>query len=434
MVTPAATRWNTRVVTPCPWLLSLPPAVLGLALAGLVLLAAPSASAMPMFARKYNMACTDCHDALVYPRLNAAGFKFRRAGFRMPEQIGKEEAADYRVTDYFSGRIRFSYAVEHERQSGESDTSASFELDGVTLYPVTGSFEKHWATEAEISFSGEGVELENTYLRGAWGEMRAWIEARAGLFHTLEGFGASDRPIGVSAPLLLTESAVQNQDTLFRIREPDRLGAELGVQWRDLSVSVFALNPLSTEVSDGELEAIGFEPPAGNGRVDFVAFANQLLGERSGVSAYYTHGSIRLPVDPDAFVAGTDEQTWRNNYDRIAVFGSAGLSRVMVLGGAGLGFDQARDPATGNRSRFTSRGAFLEGDLAFGAHVVSYVRVDWFDPSASADTNDRFGATGGAVLYTDWISLLPELQYRYQRDPAGNLTVLNAVVQARAIY
>ena len=43
---------------------------------------------MPNFARKYSMSCNGCHTTI--PRLNQTGFDFRKAGFRMPSEIGQE--------------------------------------------------------------------------------------------------------------------------------------------------------------------------------------------------------------------------------------------------------------------------------------------------------------------------------------------------------
>lgn len=63
---------------------------------------------MPSFTRKYRVPCEACHDAPTYPRLNDFGYKFRRAGFRLPEEIGQDVSADFNLGDYFAGRIQVS--------------------------------------------------------------------------------------------------------------------------------------------------------------------------------------------------------------------------------------------------------------------------------------------------------------------------------------
>ena len=77
-----------------------------------------TANAMPQFARKFKLPCAACHDALTFPRLNDVGYKFRRAGFRMPENIGKEELTDFSMADYFSARAQADSTTDVTSQSG----------------------------------------------------------------------------------------------------------------------------------------------------------------------------------------------------------------------------------------------------------------------------------------------------------------------------
>jgi hypothetical protein len=55
-----------------------------LAAVGVALLNAPSAEAIPAFARKYATSCQTCHT--VFPKLNAFGTAFRLSGYRMPKE------------------------------------------------------------------------------------------------------------------------------------------------------------------------------------------------------------------------------------------------------------------------------------------------------------------------------------------------------------
>lgn len=70
---------------------SLDPAVAGaLAAAAVLLAASPPARAVPLFARKYGVACSSCHE--VWPRLNDFGQRFRDNGYRM--KGGKDEPVE----------------------------------------------------------------------------------------------------------------------------------------------------------------------------------------------------------------------------------------------------------------------------------------------------------------------------------------------------
>ena len=53
----------------------------------LTFLAPPAGHALPLFARKYEMPCTQCH--LAFPRLNAFGMQFRQNGYRVGDEKGQ---------------------------------------------------------------------------------------------------------------------------------------------------------------------------------------------------------------------------------------------------------------------------------------------------------------------------------------------------------
>lgn len=393
---------------------------------------------MPMFARKYRLACATCHDAPAIPRLNATGYKFRRAGFRMPEQIGEEESSDFSLGDYFSGRVQADLTADTTNEQPEEPssrkTNATFSGE-VSLYPLTGSFQKHWATETEIALEPGGApEIENAYLRGVWGDSDRWVELRAGIFHPLEGFGGSDRPLAVTAPLFESQGAGSAQDTLFRLDELNRIGGEAGIEWGNTSLSVQIVNGLQTVAREGEVVAEGTVPGVGR-RADVVVFANQVLGARSGVSAFWAHGATRPPIDTVAFAEGSSQATWRNAYDRLALFGACGASWFTALAGAELGFDQSRDLATGKKSRFSSHGLFAEGDVALGGSATAFVRLDHFDPSNQTATGTQNAATLGAVLHEQWVLATPEFQYKLtSRESGPERRDAVVVLRVAAIY
>src|SRR5688572_22329122 len=62
------------------------------------------ASAMPMFARRYGVPCSTCHTSP--PRLNETGYRFRAAGFRMPEELGKNVETSNKLTDHIGFRLQ----------------------------------------------------------------------------------------------------------------------------------------------------------------------------------------------------------------------------------------------------------------------------------------------------------------------------------------
>src|SRR5262245_50985032 len=63
------------------------------------------AMGMPMFARRYGVPCSTCHTSP--PRLNETGFRFRAAGYRMPEELGKPiENKNFKITDHIGFRLQ----------------------------------------------------------------------------------------------------------------------------------------------------------------------------------------------------------------------------------------------------------------------------------------------------------------------------------------
>ena len=69
---------------------------------------------MPLFARRFNVACNFCHTTI--PRLNYTGYKFRAAGFRMPEDIGTESKKKFELGDFFSARIQSRFDMQATNQ------------------------------------------------------------------------------------------------------------------------------------------------------------------------------------------------------------------------------------------------------------------------------------------------------------------------------
>src|SRR5438128_10160340 len=173
-------------------------------------------NAMPNFSRKLGVPCSTCHTTI--PRLNEVGYKFRAAGFRMPESIGKEEEKKFELGDFFAGRVQARYDTQVTNQPngaavanvvggvpGSRTRTNAFSYLETTVYPLTGSWGKYFGSLSELSFSPEDFfEVENAYVRVAKGNENRFFTARAGVFHPWEGFGASDRPFSNGRTLFQT--------------------------------------------------------------------------------------------------------------------------------------------------------------------------------------------------------------------------------------
>jgi hypothetical protein len=298
----------------------------------LLLFSSTVANAMPLFARKLGVSCEVCHTTI--PRLNETGYKFRAAGFRLPEMIGKSEEKKIELGDYFSGRLQARFDVQKTNQpngapvanvlggvAGPRTTSTSFNFMEFTLYPITGAWGKYFGSLAELSTSPEDVfEIENAYVRVVYGNAKRFFTSRIGIFHPWEGFGASDRPYSNVRPLFQTNpisAGGRGVPTVFQPWGLDEAGVEIGadinklslraavlggnlVRWND-EAKAFLPFPAQTGPWKGANQAVAaltkpFDSPAHN-TPDFSANATYLLHSNGGaITLLYYHGNVATPT------------------------------------------------------------------------------------------------------------------------------------------
>jgi hypothetical protein len=375
------------------------------AAAAVFLTAAGSALGMPMFSRKYKVECAYCHT--VIPKLTEAGFQFRAAGFRTPEEIGKwdeKEKFNFVVGDYDSVRTQARYDLSRTDNAGVVSTTNQLTHFELTLYPLTGSFLGNYSSLFEISLAaGESPEAENAYGRGNWKLGPGHFSARLGIFHPFEGYGASDRPLGIARPLFQTTGGNFNQPTFFTPwTSPttggsfDQAGLELGYTVNRTAFRATLFNGLSFSDEEGTLvPATGLSGsdskvkgrPSYNSK-DIQLFFTQILTDNGGgVSLYYYSGVDDLPV-----VGSSDAVFFKNSFDRYAAYASYPVGPVLLLGGYLGGRDDTFTSSAGYGSRNKVKGYFGEADY-LGPNLLGVAgRYDSFDPSdrKSADKRTRY--------------------------------------------
>jgi hypothetical protein len=303
-----------------------------------VVVGGSNAYAMPMFSRKLGVPCETCHTTI--PRLNETGYKFRAAGFRLPETIGKEEEKKFDLGDFFSARVQARYdaqvtnqpngaAVANVRNPSNPLTTVilprvqtnSFNYMETTLYPLSGSWGKYFGSLSELSFSPEDFfEVENAYVRFAKGNADRFFTARAGIFHPWEGFGASDRPFSNARTLFQTNPISAGGRGVPYVFQPwglDEVGLEVGGEVKKLSVRAAILGgtfmrwdneakaflpfPAQTGPWKGANQAVAalgkpFNSVAHN-TPDFSAIATYILHpDGGGISLLYYRGNIATPT------------------------------------------------------------------------------------------------------------------------------------------
>jgi len=388
--------------------------------------------AMPMFSRKLGVSCATCH--ISPPRLNETGYRFRAAGFRMPEMIGEKDEAPFNFWDYISGRVQVRYDAIRTKVGAQKTTSHDTVLQAVEIYPFTGSWGKYLSTNFKVTFAPDkDPAIENANFKVNVGNAKRYFSVRAGIFHPFDGFGASDSPATISRPLFQTSTANFNENTFFTTWGFDQAGAEVGFDYRKTSIRAAVLNGLVLDDKNG-----GFVPFAAQGgpltrssplkrdhnQPDFQLFVNQALHpEGGGLSLYYYHGNLILPV-------ANNNNSFRNNFDRAAVYGSYPIVKHLHLL---AGFQHGRDH-TANGGTFTSEGAFAEAAVPIYRLTEAGVRYDWFDPARNKANNEVEGVT---VFVNAWfyqqVRIVAEYQHKNTKRGDAPKSV-NDTFQIRFIY
>src|SRR5262245_8159616 len=139
-----------------------------LAAAGVVLLMAPSAEAIPAFARKYATSCQTCH--IAFPKLNAFGTAFRLNGYRMPketEEMIKEKPISL-------GAPAYKKLWPHAIWPGEISSSVPLAIN-IKLADVNTSALNDDGTVSEIKNDFQFPQEVNIFAGGTLGDHVSYL-------------------------------------------------------------------------------------------------------------------------------------------------------------------------------------------------------------------------------------------------------------------
>ena len=384
--------------------------------------------AMPMFARKYEMNCQSCHT--VIPKLNETGMMFRASGWRPQADIGTEDKGNNEMGNITSARIqgRYDLSSKEDKNGGKTyvNQETFFEL---TVYPLTGAFNKNWSSLVELTFAPEEVaEIENGYVRGNWqaGADRVF-SSRFGIFHPFEGYGASDRPASISRPLFqttLAKDAKAGKTFVFTPWGLDQAGLEFGYDMKRTLVRGTIFNGISYEqdaagkavaipAQGGGLQKDPTRPSYGNNDVQVTA-TQILTPDGGGATLLYYMGAVDLPVSGVAAVAPFTQ----DKFYRATAYASYPLvKKLMLLGGYQTGEDKYHDALKVEQTSKTS-GYFGELNYSAPRDFMVAGRYDWFDPSDNAD-QDQTTAYTVAVNKPAYNGLQFIAEYQYKESEQG---------------
>ena len=337
------------------------------ALAVIAAIVTPSeAHAIPAWARKYNMNCSGCHYPAP-PRLNAAGLRFRWAGYRMPEEIG-EAATVTQISNYISarGQVAFNF----QKQTGQSAETA-FDAEEATLF-YGGPFGKNFTGWFEFERGMGGEFGLASQVGGVWGGEHSYRGFKVGMGHWLANVGIAgfDRMVGFSQPLPLEGPVTAAVPFQFA---GDRSGGEVFWATERNRISALVLDPIPG--AGGEIST----------RKDFAVTDQLILDKRGGGIMFAGYFGSQLGVD-------TSATTVRSSYWRVAVSASRVFGNVEVLGGAVLARDS--DLPVGGSSPFVSDQMKGSGYWASGQYFVPNSKMTLFGRYEFVDPNTDVAADG----------------------------------------
>lgn len=379
------------------------------------------AQATSAWARRYNADCSMCHT--MYPRLNPAGQKFRRLGYRMPDEfdqgdskVSMEELS--KTTNYLAARGRPRVALNKTKGAA---TDFRFQMDDVTLFyagPVSRNASFFFELPFEPSEGHAFLEVGQVLLN--FGKSDSFFFLRTGQFHQLSGvgYGGLDRPIGLSR-----SSLVGTTINGFRPRQ-DGIGFETGY-----SVDTFTgLIQVTNGITATGGSALDNNDP--NKAKDFKALLEYMIPNHDGsVSLAYVSGKGPTPQNNAGAVVAGAENT---KYNRVYLFAdytfdSIGLKPIV---GGSVGYDNQFVSGIGSAAAAlvtadTSRSilGFAELDQKISKSVYGVGRFDMFDATNKAggtNATSRTWSGSGALVWSFQDYLRTTAEYQLTDNKAGN--------------
>ncbi len=386
---------------------------------GLVLTTIRDSEAIPAWARKYGVDCSMCHYAAV-PRLNSFGQKFRWAGYRMPDEFGKEQDVT-RVGDFFATRVRARFEYENPEEKIER---TEFTLHDATIF-YAGPFTKNFSGFVEAEFEPEDGSTEISLigqLQGVFGTADRFFSIRMGQMHVLQrvGVGGLDRPTGISTtPVHSATLTVNSLDPLgdtagLKISE-DQKGLELAYVHGSNRFLVLVLNGLD-EGAKGKNKNFDIDPDK-----DYLIAYERILDDlASGFTAFYYQGTRHSTFNtglPQTLEGRFDFSRLGANASKIFPIGPVNFE---VQGGYIRSYDNVPSEAGG---KDVEGHAFYVESQQFltGPEITFLERYSLIEQNAALNNSRRHDLTAGVVLPVQtWLRVAAE--YTYTDDRATGLS------------
>ena len=330
----------------------------GLAL-GLTMVAG-DALAVPAFARRYEVACSACHQ--IFPKLNRIGERFKERGFRFENEKSFDRSAWLKSAP-ISGRLQGTRYIPEDR-----DPSNAGYLKVLSAGNVGPRF-SYWIDDAWRRSGGstQHVEPDNAWVRL---DLKPAVKlyARAGRFELDVPFTQTRTPHLLPYSVYGINTGLESDAIGFH-QQGLEIGGELGRT--HLSAALVQGRNFQPNVDLAKASGVG-DP----GRFDanlFLRASRQISESRVGAFAYIGRNDIvarlnatQVGVARDGILRfGVDGNTWiwKINVYGVAVYGRNSNSVLSLAAPAGT-----RD-ALGFASGFLAADYHLRKDMAVTAQL-----------------------------------------------------------------
>ena len=350
-----------------------------LAAATLLALRPGPAGAVPVFARKYGLNCTNCHSG--FPRLNDWGQRFRANGYRLPGRE-REEKTVLESPPPFA--LRTSYGYTHERfYGGAAGTAASgFRVHGLDLLSAgviaphisyLMVYPPHLADSRGVPGQEGTIEMASVVFSGLGSP---WLNVRAGRFEPAYAAFSVKRHLTIT-PYEVYDYGFPGGSPFSDTRE----GLEFTGSGRGFAYAAGVVNGSATNrPDDGPSDAYA------RAAVVIGAGEGQTAGQRIGVTGYL--GRTRPLAGIDAL----------QTFSRFGVDASLNLKQVNLAAQWLYAQDQ-KELWPGLADDVCWSGFFTELSWQPLVECVAFARYDQVNSPAEIGQEDVFRLTGGGRYY-----------------------------------
>ena len=422
--------------------LSIPALVVGLLL---VLFTPRPTSAVPMFARRYNLKCYACHT--IPPMLNENGYMFERLGFHLPPAL-QPDHAPVKISELVKAEPKWrlsnnaslavvdgSYSAERTRTEGSAPSSTSaFQIGSWNAYfggwiPNTNFF--YYAEDDIVTGGSSDNTLMNAIFGYAGGTARSSWYAEAGRMHLQVAQGT--RAAEVYSLLPTSPLLFENMGPTNFVFDQSPVGAQVGYTWASpkyKNVLAATLMVTNGDNADGS-EILG---PSDRNSKDVWFDADWWYAPESGVTFLDYYGRKDQIQNPGL----SNQFTFTPVIRRQGIFANYRLFHPInldILGGYMHGRDNWLFTLGGSPEHYLSDGYFCEADYYIRRGLALVGRYDGLHQELTGGSGRTFihdWTVGAEKAFTPSGNIVGRVAYGYTsgRDPFSALSSTDELFQA----